>query len=81
MPSQEVFAAQPASYRDKVLTRGVRRVAIEAGHSMSWHRWVGQDGRIISLDRFGASAPYQKLYDEFGFNTTGLIAAVRSLLG
>jgi transketolase len=81
MPSQEVFAAQPASYRDKVLTRGVRRVAIEAGHSMSWHRWVGADGRIVSLERFGASAPYQRLYDEFGLNVAGLIGAVRSVLG
>jgi transketolase len=57
MPSHEIFAAQPADYRDSVLPPGVKRVAVEAAHPMSWYRWVGLDGAVIGLERFGASAP------------------------
>src|ERR1019366_6426700 len=66
MPSHELFAAQSQEYRDSVLTPGVKRIAIEAAHPMSWYRWVGSDGIILGLDHFGASAPYQELYEHFG---------------
>ncbi|MGH7753792.1 MAG: transketolase-like TK C-terminal-containing protein, partial [Gemmatimonadales bacterium] len=60
VPCHELFAAQPASYREDVLPSAVRcRVAIEAGHPMSWRRWVGDGGAVVGLERFGASAPYQ----------------------
>jgi transketolase len=73
MPSHELFAAQEARYRDEVLLPGVPRVAIEAAHPMSWYRWVGDHGAIIGLDRFGASAPYERLYKEFGITAERMV--------
>ncbi len=81
MPSHELFAAQPASYRDGVLPPGVPRIAIEAAHPMSWQRWVGDSGRVIGLERFGASAPWQRVYQELGLTPGHLAAAARELLG
>jgi transketolase len=52
-------------------------VAIEAAHPMSWHRWVGADGVILGIEGFGASAPYQRLYTEYGLTTAAVVAAVR----
>jgi transketolase len=77
MCSMELFASQPESYRASVLPHGPKRVAIEAAHPMSWHRWVGPDGVIIGIDGFGASAPYQRLYTEYGLTTAAVVAAVR----
>ncbi|MDQ8175453.1 MAG: transketolase [Gemmatimonadota bacterium] len=77
MCSMELFAAQPESYRASVLPRGPKRVAIEAAHPMSWYRWVGTDGVIIGIEGFGASAPYQRLYTEYGLTTAAVVAAVR----
>ena len=76
MPSMELFAEQPKEYQESVLPAGVRRVAIEAAHSMSWHRWVGADGAIISIDGFGASAPAPKLFQEYGITPQAVVAAV-----
>jgi len=80
MPCHELFAGQTAEYRDSVLPRNVRRVAIEAAHPMPWYRWVGADGVIIGIDHFGASAPYQKLYEEFGLTAARLAESVRTLI-
>lgn len=77
MPSMELFAAQPEAYREGVLPTGVRRVAVEAAHPMPWHRWIGPDGAIIGIETFGASAPYQKLYEEYGITPAKVVAAVR----
>ena len=77
MVSMEVFGAQDASYQDAVLLEGVKRVAIEAAHPMSWHRWVGPDGVIVGIETFGASAPYQKLYEEYGITVGAVVNAVR----
>ena len=66
-----------AAYRDEVLPPGVRRVAVEAAHPMSWYRWVGADGAIIGIETFGSSAPYQKLYEEYGMTAAAVVAAVR----
>src|SRR5579862_7844423 len=66
MPSFELFAAQPASYRDSVLPPGIARVAVEAGHPVSWYRWVGDRGVVIGLERFGASAPGPTVFKELG---------------
>ena len=80
MPCQELFAQQSAEYRESVLPKNLRRAAIEAAHPMSWYRWVGPDGVVIGIDHFGASAPYQKLYEEFGITAARLAEAVRSLI-
>jgi transketolase len=78
MPSMELFAQQPKEYQVSVLPDGVRRVAIEAAHPMSWHRWVGADGTIIGIDGFGASAPAPRLYQEYGITAEAVVAAVMS---
>jgi transketolase len=67
MPSWELFDAQPQDYRRQVLPPEVKaKIAIEAGSPQGWHRYVGEFGRIIALDHFGASAPYKTLYEKFG---------------
>jgi transketolase len=76
-PSLELFAAQDDRYRDGVLPPGIPRVAIEAAHPMSWYRWVGHDGAVLGLDRFGASAPYTRLYEELGLTVDKLVAAAK----
>ena len=80
LPSFELFAAQPAGYRDSVLPPAVTvRVAIEAGATLGWERYVG-GGAVIGLDHFGASAPYEKLYAEFGLTPEAVVAAVMAQL-
>jgi transketolase len=81
MPSHELFAAQPASYRDSVLLPGIPRVAIEAGHPMSWYRWVGDKGTVIGLERFGASAPGPTVYKELGLTAARIVDAANALIG
>jgi transketolase len=78
MPSMELFAGQSAEYRASVLPSGVRRVAVEAAHPMSWHRWVGPDGAIVGIETFGASAPYQRIYQEYGITPEAVVAAVKA---
>ncbi len=80
-PSWELFEAQDASYRDSVLPSEIKlRVAIEAGISQGWERWVGDKGRIVALDRYGASAPAKVLMEKFGFTVENVIAQVHDLL-
>ena len=79
MPCREWFAAQPVAYCDAVLPPAVRaRVSVEAGIGQSWCDVVGDAGRIISLEHFGASADYQRLYREFGITPQAEAAAVRA---
>ncbi len=80
MPSHEIFAAQSAEYRDSVLPRGAPRISIEAGHPMSWQRWVGSDGAAIGIERFGASAPYKEIYEHLGITVDGIVKTARRLL-
>jgi transketolase len=81
MPSWELFAKQPASYRDEVLPPKIRaRVSIEAGSSVGWERWVGLDGVAIGLERFGASAPGDVVMKELGFNVDHVVATARKLV-
>lgn len=79
-PSLELFAKQDAAYRASVLPNGVARVAVEAGHPMSWYQWVGDFGAIIGLDHFGASAPYQTLYKEFGLTAEKVAEAAKRVI-
>ena len=81
-PSHELFAAQPQSYRDQVLPPAITaRVAVEAGHPMSWHRWVGDGGAVVGLERFGASAPFQKIYQELGLTVERVVDVAVKLTG
>lgn len=77
MPSTEAFDAQSEDYKASVLPAAIQnRVAIEAGASLSWYKYVGLNGKIIGLDHFGASAPYQTLYEKFGLTAEAVIDAV-----
>ena len=78
--SLERFAAQDVEARARVLPVGVPRVAVEAAHSMSWHRWVGDTGAIVGIDRFGASAPFQELYRQFGITAEQLSSRALALV-
>jgi transketolase len=80
MPCLEFFAQQPAGYRDSVLPPGVPRVAVEAASPLSWYRWVGERGAIIGIERFGASAPYQRIYQEFGLTVDDVVRRAKALI-
>lgn len=81
MPCVEFFDQQDAEYRESVLPSSVRaRVSVEAGIAMPWHRFIGDAGRAVSLEHFGASAPYQTLYTEFGITADAVAAAARESL-
>jgi transketolase len=83
LPSWDIFAAQDADYRAAVLPAGVPKVAIEAGITMGWERWVGNDpaqGAVIGIDHFGASAPYKRIYEEFGLTSGAVAAKARELM-
>jgi transketolase len=82
MPCVSVFAAQDRAWRDAVLPPGVaRRVAIEAGVTEGWWSWVGSRGRVIGIDRFGASAPAKDLFRHYGITADALAAAARDIPG
>ncbi|MEV7208197.1 MULTISPECIES: transketolase [unclassified Streptomyces] len=81
MPSVEWFEEQPRAYRESVLPPSVRaRVAVEAGIGLTWHKYVGDAGRIVSLEHFGASADAKTLFTEFGFTADHVAAAARESL-
>jgi len=81
LPSWELFDRQPKKYRESILPADVRsRIAIEAGSSLGWERYVGLDGVVIGMDSFGASAPGPVVYDKFGFNVKNVAAQARELL-
>ncbi|MGW0861746.1 transketolase [Streptomyces sp. NPDC002611] len=81
MPSVEWFEEQPREYRERVLPPSVKaRVAVEAGIGLTWHRFVGDAGRIVSLEHFGASADAGTLFAEFGFTSENVAAAARESL-
>jgi transketolase len=80
MPSTTVFDRQDAAYRDSVLGRGLPRVAVEAGVTDCWRKYVGLEGAVIGIDRFGESAPGGELFKHFGFTPEKIAAAVKSLL-
>ena len=77
MPCLEYFAKQPESYRRSVLPPGVPIVAIEAGSPQSWDGLAGDDGAIIGIERFGASAPYQRIYKEFGLTVDNVVETAK----
>jgi transketolase len=81
MPSWELFERQPASYRDAVLPPSVRvRVGIEAASGFGWSRWLTDDGVMLGMNSFGASAPGDRLYQEFNFTPAHAAQLVKQLL-
>jgi transketolase len=80
MPSTSVFDRQDAAYRDSVLPKGVRRIAVEAGVTDFWRKYVGLEGAVLGIDSFGESAPASDLFKYFGFTVDNLVAQVKSAL-
>jgi len=81
VPSQEWFAEQSDEYKESVLPASVTaRVAVEAGIALPWHSWVGDKGRIVSIEHFGASADYKTLFEKFGITTEAVVAAAKESL-
>jgi transketolase len=80
MPSHELFARQSEDYRASVLPAGVPRLAVEAGHPMSWHRWIGDDGAAMGVERYGASAPYERIYEELGLTVDKVVSTATGLV-
>jgi len=81
MPSWELFEMQPKEYQDEVLLPEVKaRLGVEAGVSMGWHKWIGTEGKLITIDRFGASAPSGILAKELGLTVENVLQKCRELL-
>lgn len=80
-PSWELFAKQDIDYRESVLLPDVTaRIAVEAGVSQGWERWVGNRGKVIGVDKFGASAPYKVIFEKYGLTVDNIVAQLRSIL-
>jgi transketolase len=81
MPSWELFSEQPKAYRESVLPPACKvRLSLEAASSMGWHRWVGDSGDVLCVDRFGSSAPGGVVMEQYGFHVDHVLERVRSLL-
>ncbi len=80
-PSWELFKMQDPEYREKVLPDAIKpRLAVEAGITMGWEHWVGENGAVLGVDRFGASAPYEIVYKELGFTVDNVVAKAKLLI-
>ena len=80
MPCTNAFDAQDAAYRESVLPKGVKRVAVEAGVTDGWYKYVGLDGKVVGLDRFGESAPFEVLFKHFGFTAENVAKTAEEIL-
>ncbi|MEO5817760.1 MAG: transketolase [Gemmatimonadaceae bacterium] len=80
LASHELFALQSKEYQASVLPADVPRVAIEAAHPMSWYRWVGSNGVVIGIERYGASAPFERIYKELGITVEKVVEAAKGLV-
>jgi transketolase len=80
MPCTSLFDRQDAQWRESVLPRGLPRVAIEAGVTDSWRKYVGLEGAVVGVDRFGESAPAPDVYKFLGIDTEHLVQAVKSVV-
>jgi transketolase len=81
MPSTETFEAQEPAYRESVLPRAVtRRLAVEAGATQCWWHYVGTAGRVLGIDRFGASGKGADVFSHFGFTADNIVQQIRGLL-
>ncbi|MED1472550.1 transketolase [Bacillus salipaludis] len=81
MPSWDRFEAQSKEYKDSVLPKNVKkRLGIEVGASLGWHKYVGDEGDVLAIDKFGASAPGEKIMEEYGFTVNNVVARLKALL-
>ena len=81
MPCWELFEEQPKSYRDEVLPNEViKRISVEAGATLGWHKWVGTEGITMGIDRFGESAPYEEVYEHLGLTVEKIVENAKTLL-
>jgi transketolase len=80
MPSTDVFDRQEAAYKASVLVKGVPRVAIEAGVTDFWYKYVGLEGAVVGIDTFGESAPAGVLFKHFGFTVENVVAKVKAVI-
>jgi transketolase len=82
MPCWELFANQDEAYRESVLPKAIRkRVTVEAASPLGWHRWAGDEGAIIAVNRYGASAPAEEIFKHLGFTAEHVTAAALRVLG
>jgi transketolase len=81
MPCAELFLQQDAAYRDSVLPKGSKRLAVEAGVSIYWRGIVGENGEVLGVDTYGESAPASAVFKHFGFTVDNVIAKVNALIG
>jgi transketolase len=79
MPCTDLFDAQPAAYRAEVLG-SAPRIGIEAASGFGWERWLGETGVFIGMQGFGASGPYEKLYEHFGITAAKVVEAAKALM-
>jgi transketolase len=81
MPSWELFEQQSKKYQQSVLPEKLTaRLAIEAGSPLGWHKWVGSDGDVIGVEKFGASAPGKRVMKEYGFTLENVVDRARKLV-
>jgi len=80
MPCTNVFDRQDQSYKDSVLPKGSKRVAVEAGITGFWHKYVGLEGAVVGMDTFGESAPAGDLFKHFGFTVDNVVKVAKSVL-
>ena len=82
LPAWDLFDAQDAAYKESILPKAVtKRLAVEAASSFGWHKYIGTEGDVVSIDRFGASAPGNVLLEKFGFSVDNVLAKAKALLG
>ncbi|MCS7011876.1 MAG: transketolase, partial [Anaerolineales bacterium] len=80
-PSWELFAMQDEAYRQSVLPSYIhKRLAVEAGVTLGWERWVGERGAVIGVSTFGASAPYQEIYRHYGLTVERIVARALDMM-
>jgi transketolase len=81
MPCWEIFEEQPKSYRNEVLpTEVIKRISVEAGATLGWHKWVGTEGITMGIDRYGESAPYEEVYEHLGLTVEKIVENAKILL-
>jgi transketolase len=80
MPCTNLFDRQDQTYQESVLPKGIKRIAVEAGVTDYWYKYVGLEGEIIGIDTFGESAPAEELFKYFGFTIENVVNAVKRIL-
>lgn len=80
MPSWELFEKQDKSYKDSILPKDIKKLAVEAGVTIGWHKYVGDDGKVLGIDTFGASGPANEIYDFMGLTVENIVKEVKALI-